>query len=146
MTTSDGHPTSATYGFTLTLRAILNKESPDRIAVAFDGPRERLERTKIYPAYKATREKAPDELIVQLPDVRRVVASGSGGNWRRCDSARTFDSQLDRNVGRLHENRETRGVLFLEHSRPTARSEQGTVSDKTFKPGRKRLALGALLQ
>jgi len=73
LTTADGHPTSATYGFTLTLRAILNKENPDRIAVAFDGPREKLERTKIYPDYKATREKAPEELTVQFDDVRKVV-------------------------------------------------------------------------
>ncbi|MFQ5504662.1 MAG: DNA polymerase I [Planctomycetota bacterium] len=73
LTTSSGHPTSATYGFTLTLRALLEKEKPDRIALALDGPREQLERTRLYPDYKATREKAPDELLLQFEDVRRVV-------------------------------------------------------------------------
>ncbi len=73
LTTSAGHPTSATFGFTTTLHSLLREESPDRIAVAFDGPREALERTKVYPEYKATRDKAPEELILQFPDIREVV-------------------------------------------------------------------------
>ncbi|HMQ20996.1 MAG TPA: DNA polymerase I [Planctomycetota bacterium] len=73
LTTAEGHPTSAIYGFTLSLRALLQKEEPDCIAVAFDGPTEHLERTALYPAYKATREKAPDELVLQFDDVRAVV-------------------------------------------------------------------------
>ncbi|MCB9882734.1 MAG: DNA polymerase I [Planctomycetes bacterium] len=73
LTTADGHPTSATYGFILSLRALLQKESPDCIAVAFDGPTEHLERTELFPEYKATREKAPDELLMQFDDVRNVV-------------------------------------------------------------------------
>ena len=75
LTTADGHPTSATYGFTLTLRALLKREKPERIACSFDGPTKDLERTKIFADYKATREKAPDELLVQLDDVRAVVES-----------------------------------------------------------------------
>lgn len=73
LTTRGGHPTSATYGFTISLRALLEKEKPDCIAVAFDGPVARLERTAIYPEYKSTREKAPDEMLAQLDDIRRVV-------------------------------------------------------------------------
>ena len=73
LTTHDGHPTSATFGFTLTLRALLNKEHPDHIAVAFDGPIEKLERVAIYPEYKATREKAPEELVMQFQDCRDIV-------------------------------------------------------------------------
>ena len=73
LTTHSGHPTSATFGFTMTLRAILEREKPDFIAAAFDGPREELERTALFPEYKSTREKAPDELLEQLDDVQRVV-------------------------------------------------------------------------
>ncbi len=73
LTTQDGHPTSATFGFTLTLRALLQKEKPDHIAVAFDGPIEKLERVAIYPEYKATREKAPEELVLQFQDCRDIV-------------------------------------------------------------------------
>ena len=55
LTTRTGRPTSAAYGFTMTLRALLEREHPDRIAVAFDGPREALERTRVYADYKSTR-------------------------------------------------------------------------------------------
>jgi DNA polymerase-1 len=74
LTTKDGKPTSAIYGFTTTLRSLLEREKPDRIAIAFDiGPTEELERTKLYPDYKSTREKAPDEMLSQLDDIERVV-------------------------------------------------------------------------
>jgi DNA polymerase-1 len=73
LTTRDGRPTSATFGFTITLRSLLERERPDHIAVAFDGAREDLERTRLYPEYKSTREKAPEELIAQFADIRRVV-------------------------------------------------------------------------
>ncbi|MFN3240867.1 MAG: DNA polymerase I [Planctomycetota bacterium] len=73
LTTEDGHPTAATYGFCMTLRALIERESPDAIAIAFDGPRSDLLRTKIYPEYKSTRTKMPDEMAVQLDDIRAAV-------------------------------------------------------------------------
>ncbi len=75
LSTSAGKPTGATFGFTITLRSLLEREDPDFIAVAFDGSRKELERTKLYPEYKSTREKAPEEMIEQLDDIRRVVAA-----------------------------------------------------------------------
>ncbi|MCC6784707.1 MAG: DNA polymerase I [Planctomycetes bacterium] len=73
LTRRDGHPTGATFGFTITLRSLLDREKPDLVAVAFDGSREELERTRIYPEYKSTREKAPEEMVAQFDDIRRVV-------------------------------------------------------------------------
>ncbi|HHI79586.1 MAG TPA: DNA polymerase I [Planctomycetes bacterium] len=73
LTTSTGHPTSATFGFIMTMRALFDREKPQKVAIAFDGPREALERTKIYPEYKATRDKAPEELVMQFEDMREVV-------------------------------------------------------------------------
>ncbi|MGC6486135.1 MAG: DNA polymerase I [Planctomycetota bacterium] len=73
LTTEDGHPTAATYGFCMTLRALLEREQPDAVAIAFDGPRSDLLRTKIYPEYKSTRTKMPDEMAVQLDDIRAAV-------------------------------------------------------------------------
>lgn len=72
LTTLSGQPTGATYGFTMTLRRILDSEKPDRIAVALDpkGPTFRHEQ---FEEYKATREKAPEELIEQLDLIRAVV-------------------------------------------------------------------------
>ncbi|MCP3914217.1 MAG: DNA polymerase I [bacterium] len=72
LSTPDGRPTGAVYGFTQTLRRILESESPDRIAVALDarGPTFRHEQ---YAEYKATRQKAPEEMIEQLEDIREIV-------------------------------------------------------------------------
>lgn len=72
LSTPDGRPTGATYGFTMALRRILREEKPDLVAVALDakGPTFRHER---YAEYKATRERAPEEMIEQLEDIRRIV-------------------------------------------------------------------------
>jgi DNA polymerase-1 len=72
LTTPEGKPIGATYGFTTTLRRILDVEKPDRIAVAFDPPGDTF-RHKRYAEYKATREKMPDELVSQLDFLRDVV-------------------------------------------------------------------------
>lgn len=72
LTNPQGKPTGATYGFTMTLRRILSQEQPDLLAVALDakGPTFRHER---YAEYKATRQKAPEEMIAQLDDIRAVI-------------------------------------------------------------------------
>jgi len=72
LATADGKPTGATYGFTTTLRRILEEEQPDLVAVALDakGPTFRHAR---FADYKATREKAPQEMLDQLPLIRRVI-------------------------------------------------------------------------
>src|SRR5690606_15482423 len=61
LTTRSGRPTAAIYGFTMALRALLDREKPERIVVSFDGPRKDLARTRIYADYKSTRDKIPDE-------------------------------------------------------------------------------------
>ncbi|MCA8980493.1 MAG: DNA polymerase I, partial [Planctomycetes bacterium] len=72
LTTTDGRPTGATYGFTMTLRRIIEQEKPDLVAVAFDPPGKTF-RHKQFADYKATREKMPDELPPQLDDIRAIV-------------------------------------------------------------------------
>lgn len=72
LTTPEGLPCSATYGFTMTLRRILEQESPDLVAVAFDPPGPTF-RHKQYAEYKATREKMPEDMIAQQPWLREVV-------------------------------------------------------------------------
>ena len=69
---TDGTPTGAVFGFTNTLRRILQEEAPDAVAVAMDppGPTFRHER---FEAYKATRERAPEEMIAQLDWIKEVV-------------------------------------------------------------------------
>ncbi len=72
LATADGTPTGATYQFTVTLRRILAEEEPDLFAVAFDarGPTFRHAR---YKEYKATREKAPAEMLAQMDFIRDIV-------------------------------------------------------------------------
>jgi len=72
LTTSDGRPTGAVYGFTASLRRILREEKPDLVAVALD-PKGPTFRHKQFSDYKATRQKAPEEMIDQLDDIREVV-------------------------------------------------------------------------
>jgi len=69
--TSSGEPTAAVYGFTSILLRILEQERPDFLAVAFDTGR--TFRDEIYPEYKATRAKMPDDLVPQMERIRQIV-------------------------------------------------------------------------
>ena len=72
LTNSKGENTSAPFGFANFLMEIRDKYQPDYLAVVFDAGNSHRE--KIYPEYKATREKMPDELRASLPRVRELVA------------------------------------------------------------------------
>ncbi|MDT8322558.1 MAG: DNA polymerase I [Bacteroidota bacterium] len=69
---SKGVNTSAIFGFVNTLDKILADEKPEHIAVAFDtaAPTFRHER---FPEYKATREKMPEDMVEQLPYLKKIV-------------------------------------------------------------------------
>jgi DNA polymerase-1 len=69
---SKGINTGGVFGFTNTLLKILREEKPDYMACIFDTSAPTF-RHKAYPAYKATREKMPDELRDQLPLMRQLV-------------------------------------------------------------------------
>jgi DNA polymerase-1 len=66
LTNAQGEMTNAVYGFATMLNRLLAEEKPDYIITAFDlpGPTFRHHQFK---AYKATREKAPEELRSQIP-------------------------------------------------------------------------------
>ncbi|GAB4520495.1 MAG: DNA polymerase I [Anaerolineae bacterium] len=73
MTLSNGESVQAVYGFTRTLQNIILKDKPDYIAVSFDmglSGRELL-----YPEYKGTREKMPEDLEYQLERINTLVAA-----------------------------------------------------------------------
>src|SRR3970040_1341525 len=69
--TSKGEPTAGTYGFARELLRILEQEKPDYIAVAFDTGK--TFRDKIFPAYKGTRAKMPDDLSPQIGRIRAMI-------------------------------------------------------------------------
>jgi DNA polymerase-1 len=72
LTNTSGLPTHAVYGFTTILRRILREKSPACLAVAFDtrGP---VFRHRMYPDYKANRPPMPDDLVPQIPYIRKIV-------------------------------------------------------------------------
>lgn len=67
-----GEPMGAVYGFATILLRILDELKPEYIAAAFDmaGP---TFRHVAYEHYKAQRPKAPDELVGQFKNVRRLT-------------------------------------------------------------------------
>jgi DNA polymerase I len=70
-TTRAGEPTAGIYGFASVLIRILEQNKPDYLAVAFDTGK--TFRDDIFPAYKGTREKMPDDLKVQIERIRQLV-------------------------------------------------------------------------
>ena len=72
LTDRQNRPTNAVYGFTRILLKILREHDPEYIAVVFDSPEKNF-REALYPEYKATRVKAPPELIEQIPRMYEVV-------------------------------------------------------------------------
>jgi DNA polymerase-1 len=72
LTTANGLPTHAAYGFTNILLRVFKEKSPEFLAVAFDakGPNFRHEK---YADYKANRPPMPDDLAVQIPYIKKIV-------------------------------------------------------------------------
>lgn len=72
LSTSEGFPTNAIYGFLNMLRKIKDKEKPYYLGVVFDvkGP---TIRHKTYKEYKATRKPMPEDLTIQLPLVKKIM-------------------------------------------------------------------------
>ena len=69
--TSKGEPTAGIYGFARELLRILEQEQPEYLAVAFDVGK--TFRDEIFPEYKGTREKMPDDLRPQIKRIREMV-------------------------------------------------------------------------
>ena len=72
LTNSAGLATNAVYGFTQTLKKLLNDHKPDAIAVAFDIGSSKT-RHEAFADYKKDRRPMPDDLSVQLPFVNEVL-------------------------------------------------------------------------
>ncbi|GAB4494881.1 MAG: DNA polymerase I [Anaerolineales bacterium] len=69
--TSKGEPTAGVFGFARILLNILENDQPDYIAVAFDTGK--TFRDELFPEYKATRAKMPDDLRTQMDRIRQLV-------------------------------------------------------------------------
>ena len=72
MRNREGMNTSIVYGFTKFLRDIQKRENPDLLGVAFD-PKGGCFRRDIYPEYKANRPATPEDILLSVPYVKRIV-------------------------------------------------------------------------
>ena len=74
LTTREGFPTNAIFGFLNILFRLEDEERPDALCVAFDLKAPTF-RHKAFAAYKAQRKGMPEELAVQLPVLKEVLTA-----------------------------------------------------------------------
>ena len=67
-----GMNTSVVFGFVKFLRDMLKREHPDLLGVAFDPPGGSFRR-EIFPEYKANRTETPEDILLSVPYVKRVL-------------------------------------------------------------------------
>jgi DNA polymerase-1 len=69
--TSKGEPIAGVFGFARELMRIMEQEKPEYMAVAFDTGK--TFRHEMFPEYKATRAKMPEDLRPQIERIREMV-------------------------------------------------------------------------
>lgn len=74
LTAANGAYTNAIFGFSNMLLKLFKDWAPDEIAVAFDKSRHTF-RTELYPEYKGTRDKTPEEFVSQIPLLKELLAA-----------------------------------------------------------------------
>ena len=74
-TDAPGWPVHAVHGFARFLLELLERERPQHIAIAFDEALDSSFRNAIYPAYKANRDPAPEELRRQFAHCKALCAA-----------------------------------------------------------------------
>ena len=67
-----GMNTSVVFGFVKFLRDIQKREHPDLLGVAFD-PKGGSFRCEIFPEYKANRAETPEDILLSVPYIKRVL-------------------------------------------------------------------------
>ena len=72
---ADGWPSNAVHGFARFLLELVERERPRHIAVAFDEALDSCFRNALYPAYKANRPPAPEELRRQFAHCKALAGA-----------------------------------------------------------------------
>lgn len=73
MVDDNGNPINALYGFCRFIGDFMENVTPEYVAVLFDESLSKSFRSEIYPAYKANRDPAPEDLKRQFAQCRRYV-------------------------------------------------------------------------
>jgi DNA polymerase I len=72
--TTTGLNTSAIFGFCNVLFELIDKEKPDFLVVAFESISPTF-RSTLYPEYKAQRQAVPEDIIIAVPYIQRLLAA-----------------------------------------------------------------------
>ena len=72
MSTSNGIPTNAVFGFSNMLSKAVEIIQPDYLCVAFDSAKKNF-RHELFPEYKGGRKETPEDLVVQFGIVREFL-------------------------------------------------------------------------
>ncbi|MFT3902954.1 MAG: DNA polymerase I [Niabella sp.] len=70
--TSKQKNTNAQFGFTNTLVELITKQKPTHMAVCFDT-HALTERHTDYSDYKANRQETPEDILIAVPDIKRII-------------------------------------------------------------------------
>jgi len=126
--TTKGKNTNAQYGFTNTLFDLIKRESPTHLAVAFDtyAP---TERHTDFAAYKAQRQDAPEDLIISIPDIKRII-EGFNLPCIECDGYEADDI-----IGALAQQAEKDGYKVFMVTPDKDFGQLVTENIKIYKPG-----------
>ena len=81
---ADGLPVNAVHGFTRFVLDLLERHAPTRLVFAFDEALESNFRNDLYPAYKANRDPAPEELKRQFALLPAGLQRARFRGARRC--------------------------------------------------------------
>ncbi len=74
LSNKEGLPTNAVFGFATILLKVMQDLKPNYVVIAWDKDSKTF-RKDMYPEYKATRTKAPDDLYAQIPTLKEMVAA-----------------------------------------------------------------------
>lgn len=74
LSNSAGFPTNAIFGFISTLKKLIEVEKPDYLGIVFDTKGPTL-RHQLYKDYKAQRKPMPEDLVVQVPVLKKLITA-----------------------------------------------------------------------
>ena len=126
--TTKGKNTNAQYGFTNTLFDLLSKEKPTHLAVAFDTHAP-TERHTDFEAYKANRQEAPEDLLLSIPDIKKII-EGFNLPVVECDGYEADDI-----IGALAQQAEREGYEVFMVTPDKDFGQLVTEKIKIYKPG-----------
>ncbi len=127
--TTTGINTSALYGFASTLLQIIDEQKPTHLVLVFDSKTPTF-RHEEFPAYKAQRQKAPEDLVAAIPMVSEIAAA------LNIPALRVDGFEADDLMGTLARRAEKAG--FLTYLATPDKDVAQLVDDHTylFRPGK----------